>query len=58
MGEMDQFVAFRPRHTAMSVARYEELSGRKARPWEEAVDAYVRDYLLPRRRGGVQGGED
>jgi dTDP-4-dehydrorhamnose reductase len=49
LAEMDQFVAPRPVHTAMSVAKYEKVSGKKARGWEDAVGAYVRDYLLPRQ---------
>ncbi|MEM8952984.1 MAG: NAD(P)-dependent oxidoreductase [Verrucomicrobiota bacterium] len=49
LAEMDQFVAPRPVHTAMSVAKYEAESGRKVRCWEEAVEMYIRDYFLPRQ---------
>ncbi|MEM7147706.1 MAG: hypothetical protein AAF591_21565 [Verrucomicrobiota bacterium] len=55
LAEMDQFVAPRPVHTAMSVAKYEEASGEKARRWEEAVEAYIAEYFLPRQ--GVRDGE-
>jgi len=43
LADMD-FAAPRPQHTAMSVARYREFAGALPRPWEEAVDAYVREF--------------
>ncbi|MEZ5304538.1 MAG: sugar nucleotide-binding protein [Verrucomicrobiales bacterium] len=42
LDEMDAFTAPRPRHTAMSTAKYAALTGKTPRPWEDAVDAYVR----------------
>jgi dTDP-4-dehydrorhamnose reductase len=52
LAEMDQFVAPRPVHTAMSVAKFERESGMTARPWEEAVRAYISDSFLPRQKIG------
>jgi dTDP-4-dehydrorhamnose reductase len=42
LAELDRFVARRPVYSAMSTAKYESITGRAPRPWEEAVDAYTR----------------
>ncbi|MEP7078811.1 MAG: dTDP-4-dehydrorhamnose reductase [Chthoniobacterales bacterium] len=41
LDEMKNFIAKRPRYTVLSTAKYEALSGKKPRPWREAVAEYV-----------------
>lgn len=48
--DMRQFVAPRPRHTAMSTAKFTRVAGRNPRPWGEAVKACIEDYFAPRWR--------
>jgi dTDP-4-dehydrorhamnose reductase len=38
------FVADRPRYTALDTAKFQELTGVRPRPWEEAVQEYVREH--------------
>jgi dTDP-4-dehydrorhamnose reductase len=45
---MKNFVARRPVHTVMATARYEQLTGRTPRSWQDAVAEYVRDHVAPR----------
>jgi len=42
MSSLKAFVAPRPVYTVMSTARLSSLTGLRPRPWQEAVDAYVR----------------
>lgn len=48
LADLKNFIAARPVHTVLSTARFEKLSGRKPRSWQEAVEAYVRDHAAPR----------
>ncbi len=43
--EMKQFVARRPVYSALATDRYDRLTGRKPRPWQEAVRDYVKHSL-------------
>jgi len=38
----------RPRYSVMMNGRYEALTGRKLRPWQEALRDYVQDVVKPR----------
>ena len=40
MDSITAFKAKRPRHSALSLSRYEELTGTTPRPWAEAIDDY------------------
>jgi dTDP-4-dehydrorhamnose reductase len=42
MSEVSAFVARRPVYTAMATRRLELLTGRAPRPWQEALEEYVR----------------
>lgn len=56
LADMKQFVARRPVYTALSTDKYEHLTLQKPRAWQDAVRAYVRDYLatsLGQGRSGV-----
>jgi dTDP-4-dehydrorhamnose reductase len=48
LADMKNFVARRPVHTVMATARYEQLTRRTPRSWQEAVAEYVRDHIAPR----------
>lgn len=45
LAEMKQFVARRPLNTVLSTKKFERLTGQLPRPWQEAVRAYVRDFV-------------
>ncbi len=45
LADMQNFVAKRPRYTVLSSAKFERLTGSKPRPWQTAVEDYVRRYL-------------
>ena len=45
LAEMKSFIAKRPVYSVLSSAKYEALAGVTPRPWQEAVAAYVRDYV-------------
>jgi dTDP-4-dehydrorhamnose reductase len=45
MSDLTAFIAKRPVHTVMSTAKLSRLTGLTARPWQEAVEAYVRDCV-------------
>ncbi|HEV2095820.1 MAG TPA: dTDP-4-dehydrorhamnose reductase [Chthoniobacterales bacterium] len=45
LDEMKNFIAKRPRYTVLSTAKYEALSGKKPRPWREAVAEYVSHHV-------------
>lgn len=42
--EMSGFLAPRPVHTGMDVTRLEALTGRRVRPWREALEDYIATY--------------
>lgn len=44
VAEVPFFTAARPLHTAMSTTRLAGLLGRPLRPWQEAVEEYLRDW--------------
>ncbi len=48
LSEMKNFVAVRPVNTVLSTAKFQHLTGIKPRPWQEAVESYVRDHAAPR----------
>ena len=50
MADLTAFIAKRPPRTAMSTARLASLSGLSPRPWQEAVDEYVRTSWAPAHR--------
>ncbi|HYR58171.1 MAG TPA: dTDP-4-dehydrorhamnose reductase [Chthoniobacteraceae bacterium] len=50
MAELKAFVAKRPRFTTMSTARLTSLTGLAPRPWQQAVEEYVRGYWVPAHR--------
>ncbi len=49
LDEMAVFVAKRPVYTVLATRRLETLTGRAARPWQEAVGDYVRRYYAPQK---------
>ncbi len=49
MSELKAFVARRPIHTVMATHRFSQLTGRTPRSWQEAVDDYVRAFVVPQR---------
>lgn len=51
LADMRSFVARRPVYTALDTAKLARLTGLAPRPWEEAVDEYVRTYWVPRVTG-------
>jgi dTDP-4-dehydrorhamnose reductase len=44
---MKAFVARRPVYSVLATGKIERLTGQAPRPWEEAVEEYVREYLAP-----------
>ena len=48
LAEMKSFIAKRPVYSVLSSAKYESLTGRTPRPWQEAVAAFVRDFVAKR----------
>jgi dTDP-4-dehydrorhamnose reductase len=48
LAEMRSFIAKRPVYSVLSSAKYESLTGRAPRPWQEAVAAFVRDFVAKR----------
>ncbi len=47
LASMHQFVARRPLHSVLCTEKFERLTGRTPRGWQEAVLAYVRMHLVP-----------
>jgi dTDP-4-dehydrorhamnose reductase len=45
MTDMKSWIARRPVHTVLGTQRYEQLSGATPRPWQDAVDEYVREFV-------------
>ena len=50
MADMKAFIARRPVNTAMSTARLQRTTGLTPRPWQEAVDEYIRLHWAPQHR--------
>jgi dTDP-4-dehydrorhamnose reductase len=48
LAEMKSFIAKRPVYSVLSSAKYEELAGQAPRPWQEAVAAFVREFVAKR----------
>lgn len=46
MADLKSFIARRPPYTAMFTARLTQLTGVTPRPWQEAVDEYVRTHWI------------
>jgi dTDP-4-dehydrorhamnose reductase len=46
--EMKSFIAKRPVYSVLSSAKYAALTGRTPRPWQEAVAAFVHDFVAKR----------
>jgi dTDP-4-dehydrorhamnose reductase len=46
LADMKTFVARRPVYTAMSTDRLTSVTGLKPRPWQEAVEEYIRTHWL------------
>ena len=51
MADLKAFIARRPVYTAMSTALLQRTTGLTPRPWQEAVDDYVRTHWAPRMGG-------
>ncbi len=47
MADLKAFVAKRPIYTAMATTKLAQLTGVVVRPWQDAVEAYVRDHWAP-----------
>ncbi len=47
LAEMKNFVGARPIHTVLATGRYTELTGKSPRSWQQAVEAYVTDCVVP-----------
>ncbi len=48
LADLKNFVAKRPRYTALATDRFTEWTGLTPRPWQEPLREFVRDYLAPR----------
>jgi len=48
LAEMKSFIAKRPVYSVLSSAKYQALTGQAPRPWQEAVAAFVRDFVAKR----------
>ena len=48
LAEMKSFIAKRPVYSVLSSAKYESLTSRRPRSWQEAVAAFVRDFVAKR----------
>jgi len=49
MADLKAFIAKRPPYTAMSVEKLTKLTGRRPRPWRDAVQDYVATYIARAR---------
>jgi len=47
LADMISFVARRPVYTPLSTAKFTRLTGLTPRPWQEAVEDYVRTFWVP-----------
>ncbi len=50
MADLKAFIARRPVYTAMSAGLLQQVTGLSPRPWQEAVEEYVRTHWAPRQR--------
>jgi dTDP-4-dehydrorhamnose reductase len=50
MADLKAFIARRPVYTAMSTARLQQVTGLTPRPWQEAVEEYIRTHWAPQHR--------
>ena len=50
MADLKAFIARRPVYTAMSTARLQRTTGLTPRPWQDAVEEYIRTHWAPRHR--------
>ena len=50
LADLKAFLARRPVYSAMSTELFERITGMIPRPWEDAVDDYVRTHWAPSRR--------
>jgi len=55
MADLTAFIAKRPPYTVMSPARLAGIIGATPRPWEAAVEEYVRDIWAPAHGGRQRG---
>ena len=53
MAELKAFIARRPVYTAMSTALLQRTTGLTPRPWQEAVDEYIRTHWAPAQRASI-----
>lgn len=51
LADMKTFVAQRPPYTPLSTAKLTKLTGLTPRPWQEAVEDYIRTHWAPRFAG-------
>lgn len=51
MADLKAFIAKRPPYTAMSPARLADITRVTPRPWQAAVEEYVREHLAPAHAG-------
>ena len=56
MADLKAFIARRPVYTAMSAALLQRSTGLTPRPWQEAVDEYIRIHWAPRVGGMAEPG--
>jgi dTDP-4-dehydrorhamnose reductase len=47
MADLKAFIARRPPYTVMSTDKLAGLTGKAPRPWQEAVESYVREFWVP-----------
>ena len=50
MSDITAFIARRPVYTVMSTEKLTRLTGQKPRPWQDAVEDYIRTRWLPANR--------
>ena len=50
MADMKAFIARRPVYTAMGTGLLQQVTGLTPRPWQDAVEEYVRTHWAPRHR--------
>lgn len=53
MSDIPAFIARRPVYTAMSTAHLARTTGLTPRPWQEAVEEYIRTHWAPRATDGL-----
>jgi dTDP-4-dehydrorhamnose reductase len=45
LGDMKNFIAKRPVNTVLATEKYQRITGKKPRPWRDAVAEYVREFF-------------